>query len=226
MNSEKSLQTSIQYLKSVGPKRAESFSKIGIRTVRDLLFYFPTKYLDRSSILSSIKVIEFVINGFDGEVTIIGQVIDKETIRYGKKEILKVKMKDNAGIFDCVWFQGVKYFKNHFNKNDFYAISGKPVLTRYGHIQFSHPDFDKLAEKESKEFSNTGKIIPFYKVAKELKSTNLGDISLRRIINNAVEEFAGHLEDTLPQRILDEHNLLPLSEAVLNLPFPPKESFL
>lgn len=226
MNSEKSLQTSIQYLKSVGPKRAESFSKIGIRTVRDLLFYFPTKYLDRSSILSSIKVIQLVINGYDGEVTIIGQVIDKETIRYGKKEILKVKMKDSSGIFDCVWFQGVKFFKNHFNKNDFYAVSGKPVLTRYGHVQFSHPDFDKLAEKESKDFQNTGKIIPFYKVAKELKSTNLGDISLRRIINNAVEEFAKHLEETLPPRILNEHNLLPLSDAVLNLHFPQSDALL
>lgn len=207
MNSEKALLTSIQYLKSVGPKRAESFSKIGIQTIRDLLFYFPTKYLDRSSILSTIKVVQLVINGYDGEVTIIGQVADKETIRYGKKEILKVRMKDNAGIFDCVWFQGVKFFKNHFNKDEFYAISGKAVLTRYGHLQFSHPDFDKLAEKESKEFHNTGKIIPFYKVVKELKSTNLGDISLRRIINSAVEDFAKSLEDTLPQRILDEHKI-------------------
>ncbi len=226
MNSEKALQTSIQYLKSVGPKRAESFAKIGIRTIRDLLFYFPTKYLDRSSILSSIKVVQYVINGFDGEVTIIGQVVDKETIRYGKKEILKVRLKDSVGIFDCVWFQGIKFFKNHFNKDEYYAVSGKPVLTRYGHLQFSHPDFDKLAEKESKEFSNTGKIIPFYKVAKELKSANLGDISLRRIINSAVEEFAGNLEDTLPLRILDEYNLLPLNEAVLNLHFPQSDQLL
>lgn len=226
MNSEKTLSTSVQYLKSIGPKRAESFSKIGINTIRDLLFYFPARYLDRSSILNSLKIDQLVINGFDGEVTIIGRVIEKETIRYGKKEILKVKMRDSAGTFECVWFQGVKFFKNHFNPNEYYALSGKPVITKYGHLQFAHPDFDKLAEKESKEFMNTGKIIPFYKVAKELKSTNLGDISLRRIINFAVENYAGLLEETLPKRIREEQKLLPLPDAVLNLHFPSSKELL
>jgi ATP-dependent DNA helicase RecG len=226
MNSEKSLSTPVQYLKSIGPKRAESFSKIGINTIRDLLFYFPTKYLDRSSILTSLKIDQLVINGYDGEVTVIGQVIDKETIRYGKKEILKVKMRDSEGTFDCVWFQGAKFFKNQFNKGEYYALSGKPVITKYGHLQFAHPDFDKLAEKESKEFMNTGKIIPFYKVAKELKSTNLGDISLRRIINFAVENYAGLLEETLPAGIMEEHKLLPLPDAVLNLHFPSSKELL
>jgi ATP-dependent DNA helicase RecG len=226
MNSEKTLSTPVQYLKSIGPKRAESFSKIGINTVRDLLYYFPSRYLDRSSILNSLKIDQLVINGFDGEVTIIGQVIEKETIRYGKKEILKVKMRDSAGTFECVWFQGAKFFRNHFSQHEYYALSGKPVITRYGHLQFAHPDFDKLAEKESKDFMNTGKIIPFYKVAKELKSTNLGDISLRRIINFAVENYAGLVEETLPARIREEQKLLPLPEAILNLHFPSSKELL
>lgn len=226
MNSQKSVLTSIQYLKSIGPKRAESFAKIGIRTVKDLLFYFPTKFLDRSTILSSIRVNQLVINGFDGEVTIIGQVFDKETIRYGRKEILKVKLRDSAGTFECVWFQGVKYFKNHFNNGDSYAVSGKPVITRYGHLQFAHPDFDKLAENESREFMNTGRIIPFYRVAKELKSTNLGDISLRRIINNAVENYVECIEETLPEEIVNTHNLLPIKKALLNLHFPETRELL
>ncbi len=81
------LSQSVQYLKSVGPKRSESFSKIGINTVRDLLFYFPTRYLDRSTILNSVKVLQYLRNGYDGEVTIIGEVFSKELIRYGKKQI-------------------------------------------------------------------------------------------------------------------------------------------
>jgi len=226
MDSGKSLSTSVQYLKSIGPKRAESFAGIGIRTIRDLLFYFPSKYLDRSSILSSLKINQILINGYDGEVTIIGQVTDKETIRYGRKEILKVRMRDNSGIFECVWFQGIKFFKNYFNKDEFYAVSGKPVLTRYGHLQFAHPDFDKLAEKESKDYLNTGKIIPFYKVVKELKSTNLGDISLRRIIHSAVESYSGALEETLPDRIIKEYGFLPLPQAVINLHFPESREML
>jgi len=64
------LETSVQYLKSIGPKRAESFASIGVNTIQDLLFYFPTRHLDRSTILNSVKVLQHVINGYDGEVTL------------------------------------------------------------------------------------------------------------------------------------------------------------
>ncbi|MCL6100371.1 MAG: hypothetical protein M1391_17565, partial [Bacteroidetes bacterium] len=70
------ISTPIQYLKSVGPKRAESFAKIGINTVKDLLFYFPTRYLDRSTILNTVKVVQHAVNGYEGEVTIIGEVVN------------------------------------------------------------------------------------------------------------------------------------------------------
>ena len=72
------LKNSVKYIKSVGPKRAESFNKIGISTIRDLLFYIPTKYLDRTNILNTSKVYGHVVNGYEGEVTIIGKVADKE----------------------------------------------------------------------------------------------------------------------------------------------------
>ena len=76
------LQNSIQYIKSVGPKRAESFRKIGLNTIKDLLFYFPYKHLDRSSILNTSDVVKIASGGFDGEVTILGKVIESELIRY------------------------------------------------------------------------------------------------------------------------------------------------
>lgn len=214
------LSTSVQYLKSVGPKRAEAFAKIGIKTIRDLLFYFPTRYLDRSTILNSIKVLQHVRNGYEGEVTIIGEVTGKELIRYGKKQIFKVKMKDVSGTFECVWFQGIKYFKDVFQEGNLFAISARPVLTRYGHLQFAHPDFDRLAEKESTDFMNTGKIIPFYRVPKELRATNLGDLSLRKIIHQAVETYYDKVEETLPQEILDDKILFPLSDTVKTIHFP------
>jgi ATP-dependent DNA helicase RecG len=214
------LSQSVQFLKSVGPKRAESFSKIGINTIKDLLFYFPSRYLDRSTLLNTIKVLQYIRDGYDGEVTIIGQVILKDSIRYGKKQLFKVKMKDGAGFFECVWFQGIKYFKDIFNEGEFYAVSAKPVLTKYGHLQFVHPDFDKLAEKESKDFMHTGKIIPFYRVPKELRSANLGDFSLRRIINNAVEKYVSDLSETLPAEIITEQKLLGVNTTIKNLHFP------
>lgn len=220
------LNTSVQYLKSVGPKRAEAFSKVGIFTVEDLLYYFPTKHLDRSTILSAIKVAQYVTNGYEGEVTIIGKVVDKELIRYGKKQIFKVQMKDKTGLFECVWFQGIKFFKELFQENEIYAVSAKPVITRYGNLQFAHPDFDKITDLESEEFLNTGKIIPFYKVSKELKSTKLGDISLRRILSNVVENYAEFIQESLPNSVIEKNNLLPKNEAIKNYHHPPDLEYL
>ncbi len=224
MNSQ--LNQSVQYIKSVGPKRAKSFEKIGIITIKDLLYYFPTKYLDRSTILTVSRLVPFIVNGYDGEGTLIGKVIDKELIRYGKKQILKVTMQDNTGLFDCVWFQGIKYFKNLFQNDEHYAISAKGVITKYGHLQFTHPDFDKLADKESKEFFNTGKIIPFYKLSKELRSSNIGELSLRRILNNAVEKYSGYLEESMPQNIIEDNKLLSITDAVENIHFPQNQDLL
>ena len=81
--SKNTLDESVQYLKSVGPKRAESFAMIGIKTIRDLLFYFPSRHLDRTTVLSAAKAYGYMMNGYDGELTVIGKVFEKEkkTIR-------------------------------------------------------------------------------------------------------------------------------------------------
>jgi ATP-dependent DNA helicase RecG len=112
---EEILKKSVQYLKSIGPKRAESFSKMGIVTVRDLLFYFPSKHLDRTTILTAIKAYGHLINGYEGELTIIGKVYEIEKIRFRQKQILKVQFRDNSGFFECVWFQGINYFADLFH---------------------------------------------------------------------------------------------------------------
>lgn len=216
---ENILESSVQYIKSVGPKRAESFSKIGINTIRDLIFYFPSRHLDRTTILNSTKAYGYAINGYDGEATIIAKVVDKEKRNLGRKEILKVQFRDSSGFIECVWFQGVKYFHSAFNEGDYFAISGKPEIN-YNKLQFVHPDFDKITEEETQSFLNTGKIIPFYRIPKELKQKNIGDLSLRRIINYAVEDYADKLEETLPQEIIAQHKLIDLITAVKNYHYP------
>ena len=89
--------TSIQYLKSVGPKRAESFSRLGINTIAELLLHFPSKYLDRSTIQKTDKVLKHIRNGYEGEITMIGKVITKSSSRFGRKQLLKVTMEDECG---------------------------------------------------------------------------------------------------------------------------------
>jgi len=160
------------------------------------------------------------MNGFDGELTVIGKVFEKEKKRFGKKEILKVQFRDPTGFFECVWFRGTKYFYSVFNEGDLFAVSSKPDKSKYGALQFIHPDFDRITEEEEKSFLHTGKIIPFYRIPKELKSGNIGDLSLRRIIDFAVENYANKIEETLPDKIIKQNKLIGLTEAVRNYHFP------
>jgi len=183
---EDMLKNSVQYLKSIGPKRAEAFKALGIVSIRDLLFFFPSKHLDRTTILSAVKAYGYMINGYEGELTIIGKVYEVETIRFRQKQILKVQFRDSTGFFESVWFQGISYFSTLFREGDLYALSGKPTLSKYGNLQFTHPDFDRITEDESESLINTGRVIPFYRIPKELRQKNIGDFSLRKIISSAV----------------------------------------
>jgi ATP-dependent DNA helicase RecG len=223
---EEILKKSVQFLKSIGPKRSESFSKMGIVTVRDLLFYFPSKHLDRTTILTAIKAYGHLINGYEGELTIIGKVYEIEKIRFRQKQILKVHFRDNSGFFECVWFQGMNYFADLFHEGEIFALSGKPVLSKYGNLQFTHPDFDRITEEESNNLLNTGKIIPFYRIPKELRQKNIGDFSLRKIISSAVENYSSYLEETLSPEIINEHKLISLPDAVKNFHFPDNPDML
>ncbi|MFA4924756.1 MAG: ATP-dependent DNA helicase RecG, partial [Ignavibacteriaceae bacterium] len=220
------LAQSIQYLKSVGPKRAEAFAKIGIKTVKDLLFYFPTRYLDRSNLLTSGKASKVVEDGFDGETTIIGKVADQEVRNFKGKTILNVTLRDEDGFFSCVWFQGAKYFQDKFKAGQIFAISAKPTLSRYGELQFVHPDFDSISEDESQVFYNTGKIIPFYRIPKDLKEKNIGDLSFRKIISFAIDEHLSFVKETLPEHLIRRHQLQELQSALKQIHFPESEGQL
>ncbi|GMU98484.1 MAG: ATP-dependent DNA helicase RecG [Ignavibacteriota bacterium] len=100
-----------------------------------------------------------------------------------------------------------------------FAVSSKPDKSKYGALQFIHPDFDRISEEE-KNFLHTGKIIPFYRIPKELKSGNIGDLSLRRIISFAVDNYADFVEETLTEEIINQNRLILLKEAIRNYHFP------
>lgn len=215
-----SLTDSLQYLKTVGPRRAEQLAKAGLRTARDLLFYFPTRYLDRTTLLTSGQAATYVENGFNGEITVIGKVVASESRHFGKKQVLIVTMRDSTGFFELVWFQGAKYFENKFIAGQSFAVSAKPSISKFGSLQFAHPDFDRLSDDENQVLFNTGKIIPFYRIPAELRASNFGDLSFRKIITVCLELYTSKIEETLPAQLIAKHRLMPLRNAVQALHFP------
>ncbi|GAB4126722.1 MAG: ATP-dependent DNA helicase RecG [Ignavibacteriales bacterium] len=215
-----SLDDSVQYLKTVGPQKTTLLNSIGIKTVKDLLFYFPYKYLDRRKIVTSDKLGEYIAAGFDGEVTLIGVVNSKECFYFGKKRMMKVVMKDEKAFFDLVWFRRIEFFQDKFNEGEFFAISGKPVLTKYNHLQFVHPDYDKLDNAEANDFLHTGRIIPVYSVPEKLRKNKMGELSIRKLVHQVVQKYASLLEDPFDQTFLSKFNLNDLTTAIANLHFP------
>jgi ATP-dependent DNA helicase RecG len=217
---EEKLNASIQYIKSVGPKRAALFEAAGIRRIRDLLFCFPSRHLDRSTLVDSNQAFQYLTQGYEGEITIIGKVVSADTKYFHGKSILTVAFRDSAGFFQCVWFQGARYFENRFHQGDTFAISAKPTISKYGDLQFTHPDFDPISEDESQIFFSTGKIIPFYRIPKELRLKNIGDLSFRKIVTFAVEGYLSFVEETLPAHLLEQHKLMPLQSAIRAMHYP------
>ncbi len=214
------LNTHIESIKSVGPKRASLFAQSGITNVGHLLYYFPSRHLDRSNLLTSTEAFTYVTGGYDGEVTVIGKVVSLEKKYANKRDILIITYRDGAGYFQGVWFQGANFFEKKFKVDVTYAISGKPTISRFGDLQLAHPDFDYISDDESQTFYSTGKIIPFYRIPKELRLTNIGDLSFRKIITHVIDGYIDYVTETLPAYIIEKHNLMPLRQAVYAMHYP------
>jgi ATP-dependent DNA helicase RecG len=205
------LEQSVQYLKGVGPARAEALKAVGVKTVSDLLYYVPRRYLDRSEI-KSIADLE------PGRVvTVLGKVVSAE-IRRGRRERLCVVIKDSSGFLDLVWFSGIRYFQKVLRRGLLLSASG--MVNLYDTLQIVHPEFEILSYEEEVDLIHTGRLVPLYPSTSELRRVRADSRTLRPIIKSAVQTFAHFLTETLPQKVLRESNLIPLSEAIRQMHFP------
>ena len=203
------LNTPIQYIKGVGPKRADALNKASIQTVNDLLHYYPRRYLDRSTV-KSIKDIQI-----NDKVTIIGNVEVCGERRTRKGKLFQAVLSDGTGLTTLVWFNGVKYIKNSINKGDRLAVHGK--FEFYKGLQIVHPDYDKL--DSDADPVNTGAIIALYPLSAELKRAKMEHHSFRRIMNS-IDSFIVSATDHLNKSITKEEGLISLPRALKGIHFP------
>ncbi len=207
----RSLESSVQYIKGVGEKRAEQLKKIDIATVEDLLFYFPRRYLDRSTI-TRIKDLRSGMN-----TTIVGKVTSLEIVR-GRRPRAVALINDDTGFVKCVWFNRVHYWGKLFEADEWVAFSGK--VTAYGGLQMVHPEFDRLSEDGSGQFLHTGAIIPLYPSSESLSRLGLDSRGFRRILKHALEYFLPSVEEYLPAALLRRRGLMGLADALQQIHFP------
>lgn len=196
------LSTKLSDIKGIGPKKYELLNKLNLYNVKDFLEFYPRRYVDRRHVigLSEIKA--------DMTCSVRTMVIDIQvSSRYGKKEHLKIKTSDGMFFLDVVFFNA-RFVSGLFKYNTEYIFYGKVTYGPNG-FTMTHPDFTP-ADKPSELFT---KIQPIYPLTEGLNQKDL--LKLSNMIFSDV-----HIDETLPQSIIDAHHLCSKEQAIKIIHFP------
>lgn len=202
------LEDSVQYLKGVGPQRAKALNEEGIRTVEDLLYHIPRRYLDRSTIT---PISELSVNS---QATVLGEV-EAYGIKRGRKTRFQVIIRGQNSFLTLIWFEGIRYVKDKFREGDTVIVSGG--VRFYDGLQIPHPEFE-IISKKGEELIHTGRVIPIYPSTAELKKLHLDSRGMRNILKPFLDKY--QIKETLPQTVVSSLSLLPLDQALKNVHFP------
>lgn len=212
------LQTPIDYLKGVGPNRAELLrSELGIHTFQELLHLFPNRYIDRSRY--------FHINELqrtNAEVQIVGKVTHLETVRQKRGKRLVAYFEDESGSIELVWFKGHQWIQKGIKLNQPYVIFGR--LNWYGNkCSMAHPEMELLSEHDQNLQSA---MQPVYPSTEKLTSRGVSNRIIRQIMQNLFLEVNGQFEETLSESIRERLKLISKNDSLLNIHFPKNQNLL
>lgn len=212
------LSTPIEFLKGVGPARAELLRKeLGIHTFRHLLHYFPFRYIDRSQFLS--------VSDIDSEevwIQIKGRISQLRETGAGRARRLTGVFTDSSGSIGLVWFQGVRWVKEKIKPNLEYVAFGKPTLFN-GQWQLAHPEIEAAIDLEA---GPGGVLQPVYNSGEKLRQRGLDSRGLARLTRTLVSMITEPMSETLPQAIVERLHLVSYQEALTNIHHPADQKIL
>jgi len=218
MKPEFNQDTPVQFLKSVGPARARSLSRLGIETVGDLLCHYPRRYFDRSSAVP----IRGLKPGQDA--TVQGEILtasERRTRRGGS--VLTVTVGDDTGVLFCVWFNQ-KFLLKQFKSGRKVMVSGV-IQMHGGRAQMAHPDFEVFEtggqDDESSPGLNTGRMVPVYGL-----TSGVGQYWLRGLVHQGLTKMKDLHIDPLPDYLRAAHGFPDRRAALENIHFPPDKQGL
>ena len=211
----------LNFVKGIGEKKFASLKKSQLKTINDLIRYFPRTHIDRSKVK---LVSEIEQNDQTYEVTIFG-TIDKLSVFTTKTRlrIATLTISDESGSLKAKWF-GPQYIESRFKEGDVVAVSGKPEVKKTGSIEFKNPAIEKFTDVE--ELNQTGSLIPIYKKVEGMTSASIRK-GLKEIINileSTKDNFEPGLFDVLPSKIREEYSLLDRFESIKKIHFPKNEN--
>ena len=205
----------IKFLNGVGPQRAEMLGKeIGVRSMGDMLCYYPYRYVDRSKVY---RVAE--IDGNMPYVQLVGQIVSMEQVGEGRNRRICARFSDGTGFVELVWFQGLKFVGKAYKVRTSYLLFGKPTVFN-GRVQINHPELEVVSENAEVPEIQGCSFRPYYHTTERMKRGGLASAAVARLIGNLFGLITERLPETLPQGVVDEYHLMPYDEAIRNIHFP------
>jgi ATP-dependent DNA helicase RecG len=212
------LQTPIEYLKGVGPNRAELLKKeLGIHAFQDLINLFPNRYLDRTRYY---KIAE--LEKTNAEVQIIGKITHIKSVEQKRGKRLVATFSDETGSMELVWFRGQKWIRENLKLNQPYVIFGRTNWFQ-DHFSMPHPEMELLEEHEK---SLRSAMQPVYPSTEKLNSRGITNRVINKLMQQLFSEAKNTFVESLSKPLLDSLKLLPKNEALFNIHFPKNASLL
>ena len=201
----------IKYLPGVGEQRATLLNReLNIRSLYDLLYYFPYKYIDRSRVF---KVSELC--GQLQHVQLLGEIRSFEEMGEGASRRLVAHFTDGTAFVDLVWFRGIKFVKNRLKLNTRYVVFGKPSMFN-GRVNIAHPDVDDASLLKL----DTMGLQPYYNTTEKMKRSGLNSNAMLKLVQNLLEQLKYPLPETLSPDIVQKNGLMSLDDALRIIHFP------
>jgi ATP-dependent DNA helicase RecG len=212
------LETPVEYLKGVGPARAELLQKeLQIFTFGELLSFFPFRYVDRSKIF---RISE--ISGDSPYIQVRGKITRVTSAGGPRAQRLIATLSDGSGEVDLVWFQGIKWVAPLLVNGKEFIAFGKPSWFN-GRLNIAHPEL----EQPTDQLSPIGNFLrPFYNSTEKLKSKGLDSKGISKLEKTLVQSEKFHVPETLTEKILSDLRLMNRQESFLNIHFPKDQDTL
>ncbi len=206
------LKKPVQYVKGVGPKRAQQLARLGIHTVEDLLYHLPFRYQDRREL----RTIRDLATGEEGAT--VGQLVRMERRFMGRRRrwVLEGVIRDETGFLFLMWYHQHRYFQQKYRVGQRVLLFGKVDLGLKGGKWMIHPEMEQVDEEDQ-----TARILPIYN-----KTTEMTVAAMRRLVHGAVETYADLVPTSIPPECSARLDLMDLSAALRYLHLPPADADL
>ncbi|MEB2286466.1 MAG: ATP-dependent DNA helicase RecG [Myxococcales bacterium] len=208
------LETPVQFVKGVGPKRAEQLATLGLTTVDDLLFHLPFRYEDRRDV----RTISMLRPG--EQATVEAEIGDVRERFAGRRRILEASAVDASGSLTLLWYNQLGYFRSRFRAGQRVLLHGKVEaakgMARMLGLRIVHPEVELL---EGQEDADTGRIVPIY-----TKPAGIPIGAMRRLVHAAVDQYAGRVPSALPAAVAERRGVMDLASALRAVHQPPPEA--